>query len=146
MKYQVTYYNEFYDQCYKNCAINEDDITTFPIRKTTDVLIGNTYEQCIEFVKDFLDVPKTLLTLEEVKKDFGLEISDNNAEKIIKFYNGRYAVFQTFLKEIDVAKNKVSENAPIYLTYNLPEEMNSFSFEDDDHYQLNSYVEVLIEQ
>lgn len=129
MKYTVKYYNKYYDQYYK---LNSDDkdITSYPIRSTCDTLDGTTIEQCIEFVRDYLDSPDKLMTLDGIKHDFGEDLSDENAEKFVKFYNGRYAIFQCFLKDI----NSYDGKSELTQRYDIPESHNMFSLEDDESY------------
>lgn len=136
MKYYVKYHNKFYDTRFNS---NEHKL----IHAVDDSITCSTKEQCIEIVKEFLDAPDVLLTFENIKNDFGAfdkNTDDIVIEKFLKYYNGRYSIFQAFLKDIDI--NGVLTD-DVVLQYNIPEECNLFSI-DSKNTQIESNIFIKI--
>lgn len=139
MNYKVTLYNKWnvpyhYDK--KDLKMVEsEDMYSYA---TTDE------ELCKEIIKDYLDVPLAELTLEQVKKDFSLadlQISEERAVQIQNYYNGRFALHQTIVKDFCDA---AAAGKPITLHYDIPEKYNQFQVDDTEfnESQICAYLEV----
>ena len=139
MNYKVTLYNKWnvpyhYDK--KDLKMVEsEDIYSYA---TTDE------ELCKEIIKDYLDVPLAELTLEQVKKDFSrtdLQISEERAVQIQNYYNGRFAMHQTIVRDFCDA---VAAGKPTTLHYDIPEKYNQFQVDDTEFHesQICAYLEV----
>lgn len=145
MKYIITLYNKwkrpyFYvDKSDAKC-IN----TECSIYETDDV------ELCKTIIKDFLDVPASEMTLDEVRKQFtSLSFPDVPEFKLVciqNYYNGRLSMYNTIIRDFNDSVEH--ENT---LTYDIPYEYNYFSIDVEDEYgksavQLKAYIEIKIEK
>ena len=97
-----------------------------------------TYDKDIFYsiLNDFIDAPKKKLTKNDVKHDFESSeqtLSENNINKILTYYNGRFDLSKKINNDIKKAIKNVKMNFPIVLKYNISFEMNYFSYADDEY-------------
>ena len=104
---------------------------------------------CKQIVKDFLDVPETELTLEEIKRQFTdagtRNIPDDNLTAIQSYYNGRLALYKYIIDYIDLSAKK--KQAHIQKQFDIPYEYNHFIVEDDENdkeEQIAAYLKIEI--
>ena len=112
-----------------------DEYTTSDFTVFKDILDG------------FLDAPKKKMTAEDVRKDFGINVSDSRVEAILEYYNGRFHLKNVVDAEVKDAMSKARPDFPVVLKYDIPFKMNFFSVEDDDPYEKQtemngSYLEI----
>lgn len=96
-------------------------------------------EVCKAIVKDLMDIPVAELSLEQVKKEFGkseYNLSEEQAIKIQNYYNGRLALYNVIMKELD------SQNSWQLLKYEIPVEYASFYFDVDDTENLMTEITI----
>lgn len=96
-------------------------------------------EVCKAIVKDLMDIPVAELSLEQVKKEFGkseYNLSEEQAIKIQNYYNGRLALYNVIMKELD------SQNSWQLLKYEIPVEYASFCFDVDDTENLMTEITI----
>lgn len=86
-------------------------------------------DACKAVVKDLMDVPIAELSLKQVKKEFGpteCNISEEQAIKIQNYYNGRLALYNIIMKELD------DKSSWQLLKYDIPNEYANFYYDIDD--------------
>lgn len=137
MKYHVKYYNKwqqpyFYTESKEICETeNYDSYTT------------TSFELCKQIVKDFLDAPTAELSLEAIHQDFdhGNDIlAESQAICIQTYYNGRLAMYNAILTDL----NEVKGNKTLH--YDIPEKYNRFTrYENDEDEKLSKQLEAYIE-
>lgn len=107
-------------------------------------------ELCKQIIKDFLDVPESELSLDEVKRQFkdaaiNSDISDDSLIVIQSYYNGRLALYKHVMDYIDL--NAKKKQAHIHKQFDIPYEYNHFIIEDDEEdkeEQLEAYLKIEI--
>ena len=112
---------------------------------TSETWETEDFDTVLEWLKDTLDIPLTELTVEQIHKDFDDPrqgpLPEDKALKILKYYNGRLALYKTIVKDLeDHETRKV-------LHYGIPEEYNGFWVygEDDGSIkQIDAYIEIVI--
>lgn len=94
-------------------------------------------------VNDVLDAPLSEMTLEQVNKDFSdsaYPISEEDAIQIQNYFNGRLALRDAIIKELENNRTVTT------LQYNIPEKYISLFNDDDDddeHTKKSSaYIEI----
>lgn len=114
--------------------------------------IIDTFELCIECIKDFMDAPIAELTLDQIHKDFGSPtspISDEQARKILEYYNGRLKIYQQIKSELtSIHKHNSMYDNIVVRRYNIPHEYNEFVVDENEalYDQNEAYIEVIIEK
>jgi len=104
--------------------------------------ITDDRDMAVKIVRDMLDVPESELTLEQVKEDFSDRTCNASEEQIVairNYYNGRFAMYNRILDEIEnCCENKTSR-------YDIPYEYNHFVVDADEparETQNEAYVEL----
>jgi len=101
-------------------------------------------ELAVKIIRDMMDVPESELTLEQVRADFSDRTCDVSEEQLVSiqnYYNGRFAMYNRILDEIEnCCENRISR-------YDIPYEYNHFSTGDDagesaSETQNEAYVEL----
>lgn len=103
-------------------------------------------EAALIVLKEFTDAPDKDLTVESVKEDFKASnpsMSDEVAQKIVTYYNGRRAIYE---KLEELLKSGELE----YEKIEIPEELNGFTTQEDDEefkksHTLEAWIEVKVE-
>ena len=103
-------------------------------------------EAALLVLKEFIDAPDSNLTLESVKEDFkasNATMSDEVAQKIVNYYNGRKKIY-------DKLKDLLETGEFEYEKIDIPEELNGFTTqENDEEFEktkiLESWIEVRAE-
>lgn len=96
-------------------------------------------DACKAIVKDLMDVPIAELSLEQVKKEFGLtecNISEEQAIKIQNYYNGRLALYNVIMKELN------DKSSWQLLKHDIPAEYASFCYDVDDTENLMTEITI----
>lgn len=100
-----------------------------------------------QIIKDILDPPEAEMTLEMIEKEFSEPsgkwyVPEENLIAIQTYYNGRYALYQQILKDLEINKNYKKN-----FKYQIPYEYNHFNIDDEKNVferQRNSYIEIEI--
>lgn len=99
-------------------------------------------EAALIVLKEFTDAPDKDLAIESVKEDFkdsNHAMSDEVAQKIVTYYNGRRAIYE---KLEELLKSGELE----YEKIEIPEELNGFTTqEDDEEFKKSHTIEAWIE-
>lgn len=137
MNYTITYTTDCVDFIpFKDdtCASHHIDIQTYK---------ANTLDAAVFIVNDVLDAPLSEMTLEQVNKDFSdsaYPISEEDAIQIQNYFNGRLALRDAIIKELENNRTVTT------LQYNIPEKYISLFNDDDDddeHTKKSSaYIEI----
>ena len=133
MKYKITVYNDFIEPY--TCSTNPK---VSAVCNHISNEIYETYSKDVfnELLYGFIDAPKSLLTSDDIRKDFDSidrQLSDTRVDAIAKYYNGRYELKKNIdatLNEIDISK--LESNHTMSFKFNIPFELNFFSCEDND--------------
>jgi len=141
MKYTITLHNTWKRPYFYSDSINESCVNTEISEYETTNL-----DLCKTIVKDFLDVPESELTLEEIRKQFedpryGI-LPEKKLTSIQDYYNGRLAMYNSIMKDL----NLLEDGKEDVLLYDIPYKYNHFTVEDDDNEkQIAAYIKVKIE-
>lgn len=123
MKYKVKTYSDWNWSRY----FFSDDGDVSPVRnKETNEYETDSAETVRKIVKDWLDAPDREMTAEDVHREYDYEtrvVQDEYVAQIMKYYNGRKAVYEKFCAELDAAE------AGSVLRYDLPYELCHFETE-----------------
>lgn len=118
MKYIVTYSTKTFEKSYLNCQA---------IHNLTESYEIDTLDACKRIIRDFMDVPIAELTLSQVKDDFTLNdysISEEKAVQIQNYYNGRLALYNVILNDVD------NQSEWQLLKYDIPAKYATFNVEE----------------
>ena len=123
MKYIVTYSTSqsipYYWKQDTSCKAKHSNLESYEVEDL---------DACRAIVNDLMDVPVAELSLEQVKKDCGKSepnLSEEKAIKIQNYYNGRLALYNVIMKELD------SQSSWQLLKHEIPAEYASFCIDVD---------------
>ena len=109
----------------------------------TDSWTTDDRELAMKIVRDQLDVPEAEMTLDQVKADFAdgsRQIEESKFVAIQNYYNGRLALYNRIMDEIETAGPGTSSR------YDIPYEYNHFEIEDEEgaakETQREAYIEI----
>lgn len=135
MKYVVTYRTVASEKRYANSA------EAYDVKETmSDSFEVSSLEACKNILIDVLDVPIAELSLVEVKQNFSTYanvLSEEKAIQIQGYYNGRLALYNAILKDLN------GENSWHHLEYEIPKEYIGYS---DDCMTVHESAVVTIER
>ena len=100
----------------------------------------------IEIIKDIIDAPFNLLTLEQIKEDFGsLEytIDEEKLKQIQSYYNDRYSLQEYIFNDINKFIENSSENSISSFVYKFPKKCYDYIFDNvEKHTNINLVIDV----
>lgn len=100
MKFDIAYSEKSTEKFWQDSAgSSKPDI----MRSSSYSYEGLDYEQFKLALNEVVDPPNTELTVEDIKHDFGLDVSDEFVEKMKKYYNFRKKLYDDLVKEVDAA-------------------------------------------
>lgn len=69
-------------------------------------------------MSELVDLPNTELTTEDIKHDFGSDVSDEFVEKMKKYYNFRKKLYDELVNEVSIAVSMYNNKEIQYTDYN----------------------------
>lgn len=143
MKYTITLHNKWNRPYF---YVDNDDRKCVNVEhssyETTDKELAK------HIVKDFLDVPETEMTLEEIRKQFEdpryCILTEEKLVSIQNYYNGRLGMYNTIIEVLSNLKDDVEFSE----RYDIPYEYNHFTVEDEleNEEQIEAYIELKVEK
>lgn len=146
MKYKlkkISNWNLDYGEFHPDLKGKDNTIIT---QETTDVFTTTSKDVVKAIMYDELDVPGFELNEENVKKEFGSNLTEKSLFQIINYYKYRKIGYSEFLKWFD---DEGSIDGAFF-HFEIPYEYNHFEILDDPHIdnekQLSYFFEILVEK
>ena len=108
MKFDITYSEKTVEKFWMDKA---DSSKPEIVNTSIHSYEGLDYEQFKAALMELVDPPLEELTDENVKHDFGPNVSDELAEKLKKYYNFRKKLHDEIVKEVDAAVDMLKNGA-----------------------------------
>ena len=115
MKFNIAYSEKFTEKFWQDSASSsKPDI----MRSSSYSYEGLDYEQFKLALNEIVDPPNTGLTAEDIKHDFGPDVSDEFVEKMKNYYNFRKKLYDELVNEVSIAVSMYNNKEIQYTDYN----------------------------